>query len=127
MISGERPVTAVETMRASGVSPRSRALVSLTTTTAAAPSLSGQALPAVTRPSGRKTGLMQELPSSVVPRPGPSFVLTTVPSGVVIGVISRSQKPSALQLGGVAVVLAGVCIATLSPRGAAAPAEARGP
>src|SRR4028119_2406104 len=46
MISGERPVTAVETMRASGVRPRSRALVSLMTTPAAAPSLSGQGVPA---------------------------------------------------------------------------------
>ena len=44
-------------MRASGVRPSSLALVSLVITTAAAPSLSGQALPAVTVPLGRKTGL----------------------------------------------------------------------
>ena len=42
MISGDRPVTAVDTMRASGVRPSSLALVSLMMTTAAAPSLSGQ-------------------------------------------------------------------------------------
>ena len=36
------------------------------------------------------------MPSSVVPARGPSSVLTTVPSGVVTGVISRSQKPSAM-------------------------------
>jgi hypothetical protein len=96
MISGERPVTPVETTRASGVMPSSRAFVSLMTTRAAAPSLSGQALPAVTRPSGRNTGLSPEMPSSVVPARGPSSVLTTVPSGVVTGVISRSQKPSAI-------------------------------
>ena len=49
MISGDRPLTPVETIRASGVMPSSRALVSLMMTTAAAPSLSGQQLPAVTR------------------------------------------------------------------------------
>src|SRR3712207_8434496 len=81
MISGERPVTAVDTIRASGVRPRSRALVSLMTTTAAAPSLSGQALPAVTRPSGRKTGLKPAMPSSVEPARGLSSFLTTDPSG----------------------------------------------
>ena len=47
----------METIRASGVRPSSRALVSDMMTSAAAPSLSGQQLPAVTRPSGRKTGL----------------------------------------------------------------------
>ena len=44
------------TMRASGVMPSCLALVSLITITAAAPSLSGQALPAVIVPSGRNTG-----------------------------------------------------------------------
>ncbi len=96
MISGDRPVTAVETMRASGVSPSSAALVSLMTTTADAPSLSGQALPAVMRPSGRNTGLRPDIPSTVVPLRGPSSVLTTVPSGVVTGVISRAKKPSSM-------------------------------
>ena len=37
-----------------------------------------------------------DTPSSVTPARGPSSVLTTVPSGVVIGVISRSKKPSAM-------------------------------
>ena len=86
-------MTAVETMRASGVRPSSRALVSLMTITAAAPSLSGQALPAVARPSGRKTGLSCDSASTVVPARGPSSLLTTVPSGAVTGVISRAQKP----------------------------------
>src|SRR5881227_1239106 len=54
MISGLRPDTAVDTMRASGVRPSSLAFVSLMMMTAAAPSLSGQALPAVTVPSGRQ-------------------------------------------------------------------------
>src|SRR4051794_38584678 len=71
MISGERPETPVETMRASGVRPSSRALVSLMTTTAAAPSLRGQQLPAVTRPSGRKTGLRPREPPPVGPGRGP--------------------------------------------------------
>ena len=57
MISGERPLTPVDTIRASGVRPSSLALVSLVITTAAAPSLRGQALPAVTVPLGRNTGL----------------------------------------------------------------------
>ena len=52
MISGDRPLTPVATMRASGVRPSSRALVSDMMTTAAAPSLSGQQLPAVTRAVG---------------------------------------------------------------------------
>ncbi len=56
MISGDRPDTPVETMRASGVRPSSLALVSLMITTAAPPSLSGQAFPAVMVPLGRNTG-----------------------------------------------------------------------
>ena len=67
MISGDSAVTPVETIRASGVMPSSRALASLITTTAAAPSLSGQQLPAVTRPSGRNTGLSPATASRVTP------------------------------------------------------------
>jgi hypothetical protein len=93
MISGDSAVTPVETIRASGISPSSRAFVSLMTTTAAAPSLSGQQLPAVTRPSGRNTGLSPAVPSSVTPGRGPSSTDTTSPDGVVTGVISRAQKP----------------------------------
>ena len=80
-------------MRASGVMPSSLALVSLMTTTAAAPSLSGQALPAVTVPPSRKTGLRSASPSRVVPGRGPSSLVTTVPSGRVTGMISRSKNP----------------------------------
>ena len=72
MISGDRPVTPVETTRASGVRPSSLALVSDMTTTAAAPSLSAQQLPAVTTPSGRNTGLRSLTASSVTPARGPS-------------------------------------------------------
>ena len=82
MISGLSPLTPVATIRASGVSPSSAARVSLMITTAAAPSLSGQQLPAVTVPSERNTGLSPAMPSSVVPARGPSSVLTTVrPAG----------------------------------------------
>ena len=76
--------------------PSSRARASDITTTAAAPSLSGQQLPAVTRPSGRNTGLSPATPAIVTPGRGPSSVEITVPSGVVTGVISRAQKPPAI-------------------------------
>ena len=61
MISGDIAVTPVATIRASGVRPSSRALVSDMMTTAAAPSFSGQQLPAVTVPSGRNTGASVEV------------------------------------------------------------------
>src|SRR6266702_3718176 len=51
--SADRPV---ETTRASGLMPSSLALRSDITTTAAAPSLSGHAFPAVTVPSSRNAG-----------------------------------------------------------------------
>src|SRR3954447_24725578 len=85
MITGDRPVTAVETIRASGVRPSSAALVSLMTMTAAAPSLSGQALPAVTRPSGRNTGFSAEMPSRVVPARGRAALAPTRPPRGVAG------------------------------------------
>ena len=93
MISGESAVSPVETIRASGVSPSSFARVSLMTTSAAAPSFMGHALPAVTVPSGRNTGLSWETASSVVPARGLSSCVTSVPSGSVRGAISRSQNP----------------------------------
>ena len=96
MISGDSAVTPEDTIRASGVMPSSAALTSLITTTAAAPSLSGQQFPAVTVPSGRNTGLSAATFSIVVPGLGPSSALTTEPSGRVTGVISRCQKPLAM-------------------------------
>src|ERR1700735_5093897 len=94
MISGESAVTPVATILASGVSPSSAALRSLITITAAAPSFSGQQLPAVTVPSGRNTGFSADTFSSVVPARGPSSAETTVPSGSGGGVLSRRQQPS---------------------------------
>ena len=93
MISGLSPETPDETIRASGVTPSSRALASLITTTAAAPSLSGQELPAVTVPPSRKAGASEESFSSDVSGRGPSSRDTTVPSGRVTGMISRSKNP----------------------------------
>ena len=75
--------------------PSWAALTSLITTTAAAPSLSGQQFPAVTVPSGRNTGCRLATFSRVVPGRGPSSALTTVPSGRVTGVMSRCQNPLA--------------------------------
>ena len=63
---------------------------------AAAPSLSGQQLPAVTVPSGRNTGFRPVSDSTVTPRRGPSSALTTVPPGSVIGVMSVAKNPFAI-------------------------------
>ena len=93
MISGFSPETPLETIRAKGVSPNFFARISLITITAAAPSFSGQAFPAVTEPSGRNTGLSCASFSAVVPSRGPSSYEITVPSGRVTGVISRSKNP----------------------------------
>ena len=56
MIAGSTPLTAEPRIRASGLRPSDFAYSSSSMTTAAAPSLSGQELPAVTRPSSLKTG-----------------------------------------------------------------------
>ena len=63
------------------------------TTTAAAPSLSGQELPAVTEPSSRKAGLRVASTSMVVPGRGPSSLLKVCPLGRGTGMISRSKNP----------------------------------
>ena len=96
MISGFNAVTAEDTIRASGVIPSSRARTSLITTTAAAPSFSGQAFPAVTEPSVRNTGLSFPNPSRSVCGRGPSSAATTVPLGSVMGVMSFSKNPLAM-------------------------------
>ena len=93
MISGRIAATCEATIRARGLQPTSRALSSDMTSTAAAPSLSGHAFPAVTVPSSRNAGLSWPSFSSVVPGRGPSSLDTSVPSGVVTGTISRSKWP----------------------------------
>ena len=55
------------------------------------PSFSGHALPAVTLPSGRNTGLELREPLERRPARGPSSLETTVPSSFVYGVISRCE------------------------------------
>ena len=62
---------------------------------AAAPSLSGHELPAVTVPSSLKAGFSDPSFSSVESARGPSSLLTTVPSASVTGTISRSKTPLA--------------------------------
>src|SRR6266852_4067623 len=89
----------VATIRAFGVIPRSLARERLMTSTAAAPSFSGQEFPAVTCPSGRNAGRSWASPSSVVAGCGQSSSATRVPSGRTIDVISSSKNPDAVQLG----------------------------
>ena len=77
MISGRMAATVEATIRARGLRPSSSARSALMTSTAAAPSLSGHELPAVTVPSGRKAGLRLPRTSIVVPGRGPSSWLTS--------------------------------------------------
>ncbi len=63
------------------------------TSTAAAPSFSRQALPAVTVPSSRKAGFRPASFSIVVPGRGPSSLATSVPSSFLTGTISLSKWP----------------------------------
>ena len=72
-------------MRARGFRPSFFAFSADMTSTAAAPSLSGQALPAVTVPSGLNAGLSSASFSTVVPGRGPSSWVTSVPSSSVTG------------------------------------------
>ena len=69
------------------------ALSALMTSAAAAPSLSGHELPAVTVPSGRNAGSSEASFSSVDEARGPSSLLTSVPSASLTGTISRSKMP----------------------------------
>ena len=67
------------------------------TSTAAAPSLSGHELPAVTPPPPKASGSWESF-SRVEEARGPSSLATSVPSGRVTGTISRSKKPSSCDL-----------------------------
>ena len=87
MISGAQPATAMPRMRASGSIPRDRACSPEQTSSAAAPSVSGEEVPAVTVPSLLKAGFSPASPSGVVSgRMQPSA--STVPVLVRIGTIS---------------------------------------
>ena len=78
-------------IRAFGFSPRLFAFSSDMTSTAAAPSFSGQALPAVTVPSGLNAGFSFPGPPSSCPARGPSSLVTTV-SGTSISLPSLSTS-----------------------------------
>ena len=93
MYSGRIAATVEAMIRARGLTPSFSAFSALITSTAAAPSLSGQALPAVTEPPSLNTGLSPASISVVVPGRGPSSWETIVPSSLVTSTISRSKWP----------------------------------
>ena len=93
MNSGSSAETPVATTLAMGLTPSSFAFWSDISTTAAAPSLSGQELPAVTLPFSRKAGCSCASTSIVVPGRGLSSLLKSSPFGSGTGTISRSKKP----------------------------------
>ena len=97
MMDGSTPAVAQEAMRASGFSPRFCASEARMSTTAAAPSLMPDALPAVTVPSLEKAGLSFATESSVAPwRMYSSASTTTSPLRVftVTGTISSLNLPA---------------------------------
>ena len=91
MYSGSIAAVADVITRARGFSPSSAALSADITSTAAAPSLSGHELPAVTLPPSLKAGSSWDSFSSVELARGPSSLAIVVPSGSVTGTISRSK------------------------------------
>ena len=92
--SGAQPDTATLFTRTRGSSPCSFAYASLHTTTAAAPSVSGDEVPAVTVPSSRNTGARSASPSRLVSsRMQPSRSMRAPPAST--GTISSSRRPSA--------------------------------
>ena len=100
IIEGSTPPSAPPTNVAIGVTPNSLAFSSLITTTAAAPSLIPEALPAVTTPSGfPEQHLNLPSDSAVVPALGPSSVSTTISPFLFLtttGTISSLNLPSAI-------------------------------
>ena len=94
MYSGSLAAVAAVMIRARGFSPSSFALSADMISAAAAPSLSGHELPAVTPPPPSNASGSWESFSSDEQARGPSSFSTSVPSGSVTGAISRSKKPS---------------------------------
>ena len=99
MYSGSLPQVAALTRRAFGVRPSSFAFVSDITSTAAAPSLSGHELPAVTPPSPNASGSSESF-SSVEEARGPSSLATSLPSWSVTGHDLAVEEPVLLRLHG---------------------------
>ena len=83
MISGATPARAPATNLAIGLTPSSLAFSSDIRTSAAAPSLIPEALPAVTYPSGL-IALIRARPSAVIPSRGPSSVSNTIVSFIPV-------------------------------------------
>ena len=100
MISGSTPPSAPATHVAIGVTPSSLAFSSLITTTAAAPSLIPDALPAVTSPPSLPEQQRNlESDSAVVPGRGPSSLTKSTISFLTLtgtGTISSSNLPAAI-------------------------------
>ena len=94
MISGSSAAVAAVMIRARGLRPSSSAFSRDMTSVAAAPSLSGHELPAVTPPPPSKASGSCESFSSVEDARGPSSLTTSLPSASFTGTISRSKKPS---------------------------------
>ena len=93
MSSGAHPLTAVERMRASGLSPFAWANSSVQTRTKAAPSVSGEEVPAVTEPEASNAGFNPARVSASVPgRMQPSS--DTKPASVSIPTISSAKLPA---------------------------------
>ena len=95
--AGSTPVVAQDTTLASGFRPRFSASSAVISTTAAAPSLMPDALPAVTEPSLEKAGFSLAMASTVAPWRGySSWSTTTSPLRVftVTGTISSLKRPS---------------------------------
>ena len=91
--TGSDPTTAIDTMRARGLSPRLRAWPFDAITTAAAPSTIPELLPACSTPSSLNDGLSVASVSTVVPGRGCSSRSNARPSGSFTGTISFAKKP----------------------------------
>src|SRR6266568_3898461 len=91
---GDGAAARVEPVRASGVRPSSLALSEVIISTAAAPSLICEELPAWMTPPSLKAGLSPASFSGLVPRRRPSSVSNTRPSGSSTGAIWPASRPS---------------------------------
>ena len=95
--AGSTPAVAQETMRPSGSIPRRAASSALISTSAAAPSLMPEALPAVTVPSFAKAGRSLASVSAVVPWRGYSSASTAMSPlrwGTTTEAISSANRPA---------------------------------
>ena len=100
MIFGSTPALAYALMVAKIGNPKASAFSLLASITAAAPSLSDEALPAVTVPSFLKAGRIPPSFSAVMPARGPSSVAKMIGSplrcGIETGVISSTKRPASM-------------------------------